>query len=78
MTLSGDEIENNKVNKLINWIIKEFDLIANVIKNDEFDSLDNSIIEKTDKILAKSKKHQEIVKTQKKLQRPDIWNNLPT
>lgn len=41
-TLLDDEVEDGKINKLINWIIKKLDLIVIAVKNNEIDSRDGS------------------------------------
>lgn len=38
LTLSNDRIKNDKVNKLINWIIRKLDLIAIAFENNKIDS----------------------------------------
>lgn len=38
MPLSGDGVGDDEIDKLINWIIKEPDLIAITVKNDKVDS----------------------------------------
>lgn len=53
--LSDKIYKNNKINKFTNWIIKKLNITAIVIKNDEVDSLDSDRVNKTDKILVKSK-----------------------
>lgn len=43
LTLSNDKTKSNKVDKLINFIIKKLDIIASVVKNNKVDSLNNRI-----------------------------------
>lgn len=38
LTLSGNRVEDDKINKLINQIIKKFNLVAIMAKNDKLDS----------------------------------------
>lgn len=64
MTLSKDRNKDNEVKKYIKLIIKKLDPIVNIIKNDEIDNLDSSMIDKINKILAKSKKYQKGCKSQ--------------
>ena len=64
-TLSGDGVKDDEVNKLTNWIIRELDPTASAVKNDEVDNLSSGVTDETNEILAKSKKHQKIVKDQK-------------
>lgn len=55
LTLLDNKVEDNEVAKLINWIIKELDLIVIAVKNNKVSSLSDNKANKTDEILAKSK-----------------------
>lgn len=65
LTLSDDAIENNEVDKLVNWIIKKLKLTAVAIKNDEVDKLSGSKANQTDRILAKPKNIRKLLKVTK-------------
>lgn len=55
MTLSGDRVENNEVSKFINWIIKELDLTAIIVKSDKINSSSIGKVDEIDQILVKAK-----------------------
>lgn len=59
---NNDRIKNNKTDKFINLIVRKFDIIGIVANNNDYNNLDNSKTNKTDKILAKFKKPSKIIK----------------
>lgn len=74
---SNDEVDNNEVDELIDLIIKKLNPTAITVKCDEINSLDGDMPNKTDEILVKSKPIKNLSKA-KNLQKPDVWNNLPS
>ena len=61
--MSGDGVEDGEVDKLNNWIIREFDPTTIAVKNDEVESGGSGgRTDETDKILAKSKSIKKLSK----------------
>lgn len=77
MILSIDRIKNNKIDKLINKIIKKPKLTVIAVKNNDISSFSNNRVNKIDKISTKSKNIKNLLKI-KNLLRLNVYNNLPT
>lgn len=77
MILSINKVKNNKIDKLINKIIKKPKLTVIAVKNNDISSFSNNRVSKIDKISTKSKNIKNLLKI-KNLLRLNICNNLST
>lgn len=64
LTLLYNKVEDNKVNKLINKIIKKLDPTTIIVKNHEFGNLNSNRTNKTDEISTQFKTVRNLFKTQ--------------